>query len=90
MAQSAWLLARQGSPVAKRCAIIITITTAFPKDVPVLQLETVPAVKMAVGWRVRPGRVERQRARGPARPWASPGVWSDGWSPGPGPIKRQR
>ena len=58
MAQSAWLLARQGSPVAKRCAIITTIT-AFPKDVPVLQLEAVPAVKMAVGWRVWPGRGER-------------------------------
>ena len=93
MAQSAWLLARQGSPVAKRCAININITTitAFPKNVPVLQLETVPAVKMAVGWwRGRPSRGERQRARGPARPWASRGVWSDGWSPGPGAIKRQR
>ena len=93
MAESAWLLARQGSPVAKRCAIIISIitnTTALPKNAAVLQLETVLAVKMAVGWRVRPSRGERQRARGPARPWASPGVWSGGWSPGPGAIKRQR
>ena len=70
MAESAWLLARQGSPVAKRCAIITTITntTALPKNAAVLQLETVLAVKMAVGWRVRPSRGERQRARGPAWP----------------------
>ena len=61
MAQSAWLLARQGSPVAKRCAIItaITNTTAFPKNVRVLQPETLLAVKMVVGWRVRPSRGER-------------------------------
>ena len=104
MAQSAWLLARQGSPVAKRCAIISTITntTALPKNALVLQLETVLAVKMVVGWRVRPSRGERQRARGPARP-ARPreprprsarevraSVWATGWSPGPGAIERQR
>ena len=104
MAQSAWLLARQGSPVAKRCATITTITntTEFPKNVPVLQLETVLAVKMAVDWRVRPSRGERQRARGPARPArpreprpraareARARVWATGWNPGPGAIERER
>ena len=73
MASSAGLLARQGSPVAKRCALIARKTA---NDKSALQAENVVvsirpnsiSVAKPASKRSRPGRGERQRARGPARP----------------------